>query len=500
MALIKCPECGKQISDKAEMCPQCGYPILEKAEKPNYSKSTIDEKTLENKSNECKEQKSTGKKNIIKIVAICLAIGAIIGLAILGVKKYIEYSYGVKLIGNNDTADTVGAPKGTKDVMSDNKGNDASGNAIPTDTLKSSELVDDSKNVGPTSTSVLNDSRIDALLMNAIYYKEEGTNLTLNIYREFNGNRIIVDLYGETYSPYERYDYFSGTVTDVTNSGVVIATDDIGNGVSMELSMDTDSRLFLSAIADSPTLEGGIIWGWYYSQINHGGSSAMSSQVKELYANLDSSRYLIEESSLCYLDEMDLAGMSAYDCKLARNEIYARHGYIFKSDDLVKYFNSQSWYYPQYNSSSFKDDWLNEYEKANIAMIKAYEDKGCPYSSYARNMNKRKVEFVELYGIEDESSISLYYQDKHRGILSSSIWSGYEDIYYTNYYYFVEDDNLNGKLYNMNDNSLANATYSIEYITNDYRGDSGFRIRFNNSGIDYYFDERNWYFEDYIAP
>lgn len=27
MALIKCPECGKEISDKADSCPQCGYPI-----------------------------------------------------------------------------------------------------------------------------------------------------------------------------------------------------------------------------------------------------------------------------------------------------------------------------------------------------------------------------------------------------------------------------------------------------------------------------------------
>lgn len=27
MALIKCPECGKQISDKAEICIGCGYPI-----------------------------------------------------------------------------------------------------------------------------------------------------------------------------------------------------------------------------------------------------------------------------------------------------------------------------------------------------------------------------------------------------------------------------------------------------------------------------------------
>lgn len=27
MAIIKCPECGKEISDQAEKCPECGYPI-----------------------------------------------------------------------------------------------------------------------------------------------------------------------------------------------------------------------------------------------------------------------------------------------------------------------------------------------------------------------------------------------------------------------------------------------------------------------------------------
>lgn len=29
MALINCPECGKQISDKAQSCPNCGYPVSE---------------------------------------------------------------------------------------------------------------------------------------------------------------------------------------------------------------------------------------------------------------------------------------------------------------------------------------------------------------------------------------------------------------------------------------------------------------------------------------
>ena len=29
MALIKCPECGQDVSDKAAQCPRCGYPIAE---------------------------------------------------------------------------------------------------------------------------------------------------------------------------------------------------------------------------------------------------------------------------------------------------------------------------------------------------------------------------------------------------------------------------------------------------------------------------------------
>ena len=29
MALIKCPECGKEISDKSKQCIHCGYPLNE---------------------------------------------------------------------------------------------------------------------------------------------------------------------------------------------------------------------------------------------------------------------------------------------------------------------------------------------------------------------------------------------------------------------------------------------------------------------------------------
>jgi hypothetical protein len=37
MALIECPECGTDISSRAETCPRCAYPISKKAKKRSRS-------------------------------------------------------------------------------------------------------------------------------------------------------------------------------------------------------------------------------------------------------------------------------------------------------------------------------------------------------------------------------------------------------------------------------------------------------------------------------
>lgn len=29
MSLIKCPECGKEVSDKAKVCTNCGYQLID---------------------------------------------------------------------------------------------------------------------------------------------------------------------------------------------------------------------------------------------------------------------------------------------------------------------------------------------------------------------------------------------------------------------------------------------------------------------------------------
>lgn len=40
MAMIRCPECGKEISDKAKVCPNCGAPAPSAVEKKENAKET----------------------------------------------------------------------------------------------------------------------------------------------------------------------------------------------------------------------------------------------------------------------------------------------------------------------------------------------------------------------------------------------------------------------------------------------------------------------------
>lgn len=49
MALVKCPECGKEVSDSADACPNCGYGIKEYYQ--NKKKNELQRKIYEEKLN-----------------------------------------------------------------------------------------------------------------------------------------------------------------------------------------------------------------------------------------------------------------------------------------------------------------------------------------------------------------------------------------------------------------------------------------------------------------
>ncbi|WP_297136358.1 YARHG domain-containing protein [Terrisporobacter sp.] len=83
--------------------------------------------------------------------------------------------------------------------------------------------------------------------------------------------------------------------------------------------------------------------------------------------------YIFADSYCRYLTESDLVGLNEWELKVARNEIYARHGRLFKDTSLQNYFDSCYWYKGYISSENFNNDSLNDYEIYNIKLIKSYE-------------------------------------------------------------------------------------------------------------------------------
>ena len=84
---------------------------------------------------------------------------------------------------------------------------------------------------------------------------------------------------------------------------------------------------------------------------------------------------LIPDSDIRYLTEADLEGFDAAELRIARNEIYARHGRKFNDAQLQEYFNGMDWYAGTVEASEFNESVLNDYEIKNLDLISKYEKK-----------------------------------------------------------------------------------------------------------------------------
>lgn len=83
--------------------------------------------------------------------------------------------------------------------------------------------------------------------------------------------------------------------------------------------------------------------------------------------------WIFPDSNTVLLTKSDLEALSAEECKIARNEIYARHGRKFNDAFLQSYFESCEWYQGTVEADSFNEQELNETELANRNLIAEYE-------------------------------------------------------------------------------------------------------------------------------
>ncbi len=110
----------------------------------------------------------------------------------------------------------------------------------------------------------------------------------------------------------------------------------------------------------------------YNHEDNIDESAAPIEEVKEpeFEENAD---YVLPNSDSELITEADLEGFDAEKCKIARNEIYARHGRKFKDEELQAYFDSKDWYEGTIDPDDFQESALSDIEIKNKDVIVNYE-------------------------------------------------------------------------------------------------------------------------------
>ena len=90
------------------------------------------------------------------------------------------------------------------------------------------------------------------------------------------------------------------------------------------------------------------------------------------YSETGGVNYKVYLSDKKYYDKTFFEGLSDEELRLARNEIYARHGRMFREQELQSFFESRSWYEPKYSPDEFdaiQTSILNDYEISNRDLI-----------------------------------------------------------------------------------------------------------------------------------
>lgn len=97
------------------------------------------------------------------------------------------------------------------------------------------------------------------------------------------------------------------------------------------------------------------------------------SDKKEAQDDKKDTAYIIDYSNQKQLGKQDIELLDKLLLKYARNEIYARHGFIFKDANLQNYFDKKAWYIRNPDFKGIGDE-LSSIEKSNIAILKTYEE------------------------------------------------------------------------------------------------------------------------------
>ena len=124
--------------------------------------------------------------------------------------------------------------------------------------------------------------------------------------------------------------------------------------------------------------------------------------------NDQAQEYIFPDSDKKYLSEDEVRSVDESQLSLGRNEIFARHGYIFNDDSINQYFKGKSWYQGTVPADQFDmDSVFNDFEKKNVELIKKVENEVNGTSSQANNAEQQEA-IQDTY----DALIGVWYQYK----------------------------------------------------------------------------------------
>jgi hypothetical protein len=125
----------------------------------------------------------------------------------------------------------------------------------------------------------------------------------------------------------------------------------IKNAEDLESKINEGDPIYIMDVSDDDKSKG------YYEFINFDG---LGHTIGKLYYG----KYQIGSIRRVWKD--DISGLGKSELEIMQNEIYARHGLIFKSSKAKSYFKSQKWYKPKFENV---DKFLSDIEKFNLQYI-----------------------------------------------------------------------------------------------------------------------------------
>ena len=385
-----CTHCGKNIPEGVRFCTYCGEPV---EVSPVREQSKGPAKQMSAPVAKPKQSSGGSNKRLIAVLGICGGVIVLALLVLLFVKlfymptinlnDYIEVDY--------DGYNTQGRATVTfdeddfyDDYESKLKFSNRTGSAGSYDTaaeyfleecvyysldrstgLSNSESV---KLVWDLDEDAINDHIKANIKCKNSVFKVKGLSdaETIDIFANIDvtfsgedGDGVVSISNNNTISPISSWSFMTDTASGLSN------------GDSISVYVENGESLVDACVSESGKLPGALTKEYSVSGLTESDSDSSSDKnsVYDENDRADTQGQIFPDSSSRLLTESEVRRLSTDEVQSAINEIYARNGYLFKSDEIYNFYSQYSWYNPVTGSQEDAKRRFNSTENANVELL-----------------------------------------------------------------------------------------------------------------------------------